>query len=112
MESFVKLAKKKHDENLKLVNLTKAKGLVVVKRISVNKNHHSKTFHLLVEINNHLVEGLVDTGASMSVMSASVVRELGIIHLVSGSKSYKTTLGVVTHALGRISEFPMRVGNV
>lgn len=89
MESFVKLAKKKHDENWKSVNLTKAKGLVVVRRINVNKNHHSKTFHLLVEIYNHLVEGLVDTWASMSVMSASVVCELGIIHLISGSNPTK-----------------------
>jgi predicted aspartyl protease len=87
LESLVKFAKKNHDENLKSVNLTKVEGLVVVRRISVNKNHHNKTLHLLVEINNHLVEGLVDTWASMSVMSADVVGELGIIHLVFGSKS-------------------------
>jgi hypothetical protein len=112
LESFVKLVKKKHDENLKSVNLTKAKGLMVVRWINVNKNHHSKTFHLFVEIYNHLVEGLVDTRASMSVMLASVVRELGIIHLISGSKSYKTTSGVVIHVLGRISELHVKVGNV
>jgi hypothetical protein len=87
LESLVKFAKKNHDENLKSINLTKVEGLVVVRRISVNKNHHNKTLHLLVEISNHLVEGLVDTWASMSVMSADVVGELGIIHLVFGSKS-------------------------
>jgi predicted aspartyl protease len=49
-----------------------------------------------VEINNYVVERLVDTGASMSVMAVAVVRELGIMHLVVGSETYKTTLGVVT----------------
>jgi predicted aspartyl protease len=47
-------------------------------------------------VNNYLVEGLVDTGASMSVMAAVVVRELGLMHLVSGSETYKTASGVVT----------------
>ncbi len=47
-------------------------------------------------MNNYLVEGLVDTGASMSVMAAVVVRELGLMHLVSGSETYKTASGVVT----------------
>jgi predicted aspartyl protease len=65
---------------------------------------------LLVEINNYVVEGLVDTGASMSVMAAVIVRELGIMHLVTGSETYKTTLGVVTQALGRIDKVPMKVG--
>jgi hypothetical protein len=41
-------------------------------------NHHSKTLHLLVEINNHLVEWLVDIIVSMSIMSTTVVCELGI----------------------------------
>jgi hypothetical protein len=49
-----------------------------------------------VEINSYVVEGLVNTGTSMSIMVAAVVRELGIIHLVAGSETYKTTLGVVT----------------
>jgi len=53
-----------------------------------------------VEVNGYLVEGLVDTGASMSVMAVAVVRELGLMHLVSGSKTYKTASGVVTQALG------------
>ncbi len=63
-----------------------------------------------MEINNYVVEGLVDTGASMSVMAAVIVRELGIMHLVTGSETYKTTLGVVTQALGRIDKVPMKVG--
>jgi hypothetical protein len=34
------------------------------------------------------------------------------MHLVSKSESYKTTLGVVTQALGRINELLVRVGDV
>ncbi len=66
-----------------------------VRKICVNKTHRSKTFHLLVEINDYIIEGLVDTGASMSVLAAAVVKELGIMHLVTGNESYKTTSGVV-----------------
>jgi hypothetical protein len=51
-----------------------------------------------VEINNYVVEGLVDIRASMYVMTPAVVRELGIMHLVTRSETYKTTLGVVTQA--------------
>jgi len=65
-----------------------------------------------VEVNNYLVEGLVDIGASMSVMAAAVVRELGLMHLVSGSETYKTTLGAITQALGRIDEVLIKVGGV
>ncbi len=65
-----------------------------------------------VEVNGYLVEGLVDTGVSMSVMAAAVVRELGLMHLVSGSETYKTTSGVVTQALGQIDEVPVKVGGV
>jgi predicted aspartyl protease len=59
-----------------------------------------------------VVERLVDTGASMSVMVAAIVRELGIMHLVNNSKTYKTALGVVTQALGRIDDIPVKVGGV
>jgi len=48
----------------------------------------------------------------MSVMVAIVVRELGIMHLVTGSKTYKTASGLVTQALGRIDEVPVKVGGV
>jgi len=60
--------------------------------------------HLLVEINNNLIEGLVDTCASLSIMSTTFVRKLGIMHLIFGSESYKIASGVVTQALGRINE--------
>jgi hypothetical protein len=71
LESFMKLAKKKHDEGLKLINLTKMERPTIVNRINVHKNHHNKTLHLLMEINNHLVEKLVDTNASMFVIKSS-----------------------------------------
>jgi predicted aspartyl protease len=59
-----------------------------------------------------LIEGLVDTGASMSVMAVAVVRELGLMHLVTGSEAYKTASGTLTQALGRIEEVPIKVGGV
>jgi hypothetical protein len=48
----------------------------------------------------------------MFVMFVGVVHELGIMHLVSRSKSYKTAFGVVTQALGIINELPTKVGDV
>jgi hypothetical protein len=63
--------------------------------ININKTCN-KTIHLLMEMNNYISEGLINIRALMSVIVASVVRELGIMHLMDGSKFYKTTLGVVT----------------
>jgi hypothetical protein len=48
----------------------------------------------------------------MSVMAAAVVRELGLMHLVSESETYKTASGAVTQALGRIEEVLIKVGGV
>jgi predicted aspartyl protease len=82
------------------------------KQICINKMHKIKTLHLLVEINNYVVEGLVNTRASMSIMVVAMVRKLGIMHLVTESETYKTTLGVITQALGRIDEVLVKVGGV
>jgi len=49
-----------------------------------------------VEISNYVIEGLVDNGASMSVMAAAVVGELGMMHLVTGTETYKTASGMIT----------------
>lgn len=73
LESLVKLARKKHDEGLKTINLTKVESSHVVQKININKSHYNKTLHLLVEINNHMVKGLVDMDTSMSVLFANVV---------------------------------------
>jgi predicted aspartyl protease len=83
-----------------------------LKKIYIKKTHRSKTLHLLVETNNYVVERLVDIGASMFVMTTAIVGELGIMHLVTGFETYKTTSGVVTHALGGIDEILVKVGGV
>lgn len=104
LECLVKLAKKKRDEGLKLVNLTKVEGPPIMCRISIHKNSHNNTLHLLVELSNNLLEGLVDTDASMSVMFIAVICELGIMHLMSRVKAYKTTSGMVIQAFGPINK--------
>lgn len=108
LKSLVKLTWKKCDEGIESMNLTKVQTSITMCKIVIHKNQHSKTLHLLVKINNHLV-GVMDNSASMFV---GVVHELGIMHLVYRSKSYKTTFRVVTQALGRINELPIRVGDV
>ncbi len=65
-----------------------------------------------MEINNYVVEGLVDTSASMFVMAADVVKELGIMHMVTRSETYKIASRVITHTLGRINDVPIKVGSV
>jgi hypothetical protein len=55
-----------------------------------------------VEISNNLIEGLVNIGASMSIIIVAIIQELGIMHPVCSSKSYKIASSVVTQALGRI----------
>lgn len=37
----------------------------------------------MVEINNYVVEGLINTKTFMSMMVVAMVKELGIMHLVS-----------------------------
>jgi hypothetical protein len=46
-----------------------------------------RSIHLFVEIGEHQVHGLVDVEASMSMISISTIRELGLMHLVVGSKN-------------------------
>jgi predicted aspartyl protease len=65
-----------------------------------------------MKINNGVIEGLVDIGASMLIMAASIIRELGIMHLVLGHETYKMTSSTVTTALGRLDDIPMCVGNL
>jgi hypothetical protein len=96
LESLVKLARKKRDKGLKTTNLTKVERLHAIRRININKNHHNKTLHLLVEINNNLIEGLVETCVFMLVMLITIIGELGIMPLVFGPKSYKIASNVVT----------------
>ncbi len=112
LESFVKLARRRRDSETNESPVSVASIVPALRRVCINKRHRSKTLHLLVEVNNYIVEGLVDTRASMTIMAAAVVRELGMMHLVTGSETYKTASGVITQALGRIDEVPVKVGGV
>jgi predicted aspartyl protease len=112
LESLVKLARRKKDAEVVNEKVSMVSTTSTLRRICINKTHRSKTLHLPVEMNGYVVEGLVDTGASMSVMAAVMVRELRIMHLVTGSETYKTASGVVTQALGRVDEVPVKVGGV
>jgi predicted aspartyl protease len=112
LEGLVKLARRKRDSEATENQVSVVSVIPTPRKICINKTHRSKTLHLLVEINNYVVEGLVDTGASMSVMTAAVVRELGMLHLVTGLEIYKIASGVVTQALGRIDEVLVKVGGV
>jgi len=112
LESLVKLARRKKDSETTENQMLVVSAIPSLRKIYINKTHRSKTLHLLVEISNYVVEGLVDTRASMFVMAAAVVRELGMMHLVTGTETYKTASGVITQALGRIDEIPVKVGGV
>jgi predicted aspartyl protease len=109
---WVRLARQKKDLEATKNQVSMVFAIPILTKIYINKTHQSKTLHLLVEINNYVVEKLVDTRASMSIMVVVVVRELGIMHMVIGFKTYKTTSKVVTQALGRINEVPVKVGGV
>ncbi len=111
LENLVKLACRKKDAELVTDQVSVVSPGPAIRRVCVNKTNRSKTLHLPVEINRYII-GLVDTGASMSVMAAAVVREMGMMHSVVGSESYKTASRVVTQALGRIGEVPVSVGGV
>ncbi len=112
LESLVRLTRRKKDSEAIENQVSMVFAVPMLRKICINKTHWSKILHLLVEINNYVVEGLVDIGASTSVMAAIVVRELGIMHLVIGSETYKIASGVVTQALGRIDEIHVKVGSI
>ncbi len=74
LERLVKLTRKKKDENTGRNQVAIVNNTFAVKRISMNKTYQGKTMaHLPMEINNGLIEGFVDIGASMLVMVASIV---------------------------------------
>jgi len=104
LESLVKLARRKRDSETTENQVSMVSALPSLRKICVNKTHRSKTLHLPVEISNYVVEGLVDTGASMFVLAVVIVRDLGMMHLVTGNESYKTASGVIIWALGRVDE--------
>jgi len=112
LESLVKLVRRKRDSETTENQVSVVFTLPSLRKICVNKMHRSKTLHLLVEISNYVVEGLVDIGASMSVLATAVVRELGIMHLVTRNESYKTASRVITRALGRVDEIQVKIKGI
>ncbi len=112
LDSLVKLARKKKDSETTENQVSVVSALPSLRKVCVNKTHRSKTLHLPVEISNCIVEGLVDTGASMSIVAAVVVRELGIMHLMTGNESYKTASAVITRALGRVDKIQVKIGGI
>jgi hypothetical protein len=67
LESLVKLARRKRDSKATENQVSVVSAIPSLRKICINKTHRSKTLHLLVEINNYIVEGLVDTGASVRI---------------------------------------------
>ncbi len=96
LENLVKVVRRKKDTEDANTQVSMVSAVPTLRRLCINKTHRSKTLHLSVEVNQCLIEGLVDIGASMSVMAAAVVRELGLMHLMSGSEVYKTASGAIT----------------
>ncbi len=112
LENLVKVARKRKDAEVASTQVSVVSAVPTLRRVCISKTHRSKTLHLSVKVNQCVIEGLVDTGASMSIMAAAIVRELGLMHLVTGSETYKTTSGVVIQAFGRLNEIPLKVGGV
>jgi hypothetical protein len=100
LENLVKVARRKKDAEIVSNQVSMVSAAPTLRRICINKTHRSKTLHLSVEINGYLIDELVDTGASMFVMATVVVRELGMMHLISGSETYKIASGILTQAMG------------
>jgi hypothetical protein len=111
-EKLVKLVKRRKDAETIQARVATVIRTPNIKRVCINKINHSKTLHLVVEINQALLEGLVDTRALMLVMAANVVKEFGIMHLVSRHETYKIILSIITQALGKITNIPVTMGKV
>jgi len=63
LESLVKLVRRRRDSEAMENQVSMVSAIPALKKICINKTHRSKALHLLVEINNYVVEGLVDTRA-------------------------------------------------
>lgn len=97
LEGFVKLGRRKKDKTRQTEVQIVGKPNKLHKEV-ICLNHMGKkiSIHLSVEIGDHQVHGLVDVGASMSVISTSTIKEIGLMHLVLGSKNYKIVLALIT----------------
>jgi hypothetical protein len=61
LEGLVKLAKRKKDVEINIKQVVVIHAIHTIKSVSVNKAQCSKTLHLVMEINQALIEGVVDT---------------------------------------------------
>ncbi len=96
MEGLVKVAKRKKDAGGQRNQMAIVHATPTIKKMNINRAHHIKTLHMAVEINQALIKGLVDIGASMSIMATNVVRKLGIMHSVVGHETYKIAFDIMT----------------
>ncbi len=103
LESLVTLAWKKWDENLKSFNAFKLEKTLAIHKICINKSHKSNNLHILVEVNNHVVERVGWYGNIFVYRGTKMVCEVRIMHMVVGSKSYKIDLSVAFHHKYNIS---------
>jgi hypothetical protein len=90
---------RKDEEAQQVAQVATTLVLLTIKQICVNKNRKGKTLHLTIEVQNGLIEGLVDIGASMLIIAIGVVQELSITHLVSRTKSFKMVSSTITKPL-------------
>jgi len=96
LEGLIKLTKRRKDVEGQKNQIAVVHVIPAIKRMSINKAHCSKTLHLAVKINQAYIEGLVDIRVSMLVMASSIVRKVGVMHLMAGHETYRTTFGIVT----------------
>jgi hypothetical protein len=68
LESLIKLARWRKDAKAIDNQMSMVSTSPIVRKIYINKTNRNKTFHLLIKINNYVVEGLEDTKASMFIM--------------------------------------------
>jgi len=66
------------------------------KETCLNHMGQGRSLHISIEIGEHQVHGLVRGRASRSMIPTNTMRELRLMHLVVGSKSYKNGLSIIT----------------
>ncbi len=89
LESLVKLAIRRKDVESKDNYIYLVSTPTITQKNCINKTHRSKALHLLVEVNNYVVERLMDISASISIMLVVEVKELGIMHTIIKFETYK-----------------------
>jgi len=76
MTGLVKLARRKKYVEGQKSQIIVIHSTLAIRRVNINKTHHNKTLHPVVEISQASIEGLVDIGASMSIMATNELESL------------------------------------